>query len=121
MKTTYFSFVLLMIFSVAFCQTKPTINNSNTYTSLLDTNQTDSIKVYTMLMLGKTAWEDHFNKDKINLTPKNFNWFSDKQRIESIKNMALNIRQQDFCGRDLPVDINTMLIQQVYSRSLLDR
>ena len=124
MKTTYFTFILVMLFSVAFGQTKSTNNNFKTNFSetLFDINKTDTIKLYTIQILGKTAWNDSFNKEKINLSPKNFSWYTDAKRIESVKSMVSNVQRQDICGRDLPIiDIHSEVIQNVYFKSLYNR
>ena len=124
MKTTYFTFILVMLFSVAFGQTKSTNNNFKTNFSetLFDINKTDTIKLYNIQMLGKTAWNDSFNKEKINLSPKNFSWYTDAKRIESVKSMISNFQRQDICGRDLPIiDIHSEVIQNVYFKSLYNR
>ena len=124
MKTTYFTFILVMLFSVAFGQTKSTNNNFKTNFSetLFDINKTDTIKLYTIQILGKTAWNDSFNKEKINLSPKNFSWYTDAERTKSIKEMVSNVQRQDICGRDLPIiDIHSEVIQNVYFKSLYNR
>lgn len=115
MKTTYLSLILVMSFTVALGQTKPQSNSIPAVNTLKKTN------LYSLQKFGKLAWQDKFSTEQINLSPKNFNWYTDMKRIESIKIMALNIRQQDFCGRDLPIDIHTQLIQSVYSRNLFDQ
>ncbi len=124
MKTTYFTFILVMLFSVAFGQTMSNNNNFKTNFSetLFDINKTDTIKLYTIQILGKTAWNDSFNKEKINLSPKNFSWYTDAKRIESDKSMVSNVQRQDICGRDLPIiDIHSEVIQNVYFKSLYNR
>lgn len=123
MKATYLSLILVLMFSIAFCQTKPININSkpnltNSFSTIDTTKLTDE---YSLKKLAKLALQDKFYTDNINLLPKNFSWYADMKRIESIKNMAFNIRQQDFRGRDLPIDVNTQLIQKIYSRSLFDQ
>lgn len=123
MRTTYFTFILVLLFSVAFGQTKSVKHQFITKVSpsLFDENKTDKIAVYSLNTLGKTAWENHLNSDKINLSPKNFNWFSDMQNIESYKKRVLNFRQQDNLGRDMPIDVHSEVIQKSYIRSLSDQ
>jgi hypothetical protein len=123
MKTTYFTFILVLLFSVAFGQTKPVNHQFVTKVSpsLFDENKTDKMAVYSLNSLGKTAWENHLNTEKINLSPKNFNWFSDMQNIESYKKRVLNFRQQDNLGRDMPIDVHSEVIQKSYIRSLSDQ
>jgi hypothetical protein len=123
MKTSFFSFALLMIFSVTFSQNKATTFNIKDKVSLtlFDIDTTEEVEVYSLQKLGKTAWSDSFEKEKINLSPKKFNWYTDSKRIESIKNMTSTIQKQDFCGRDLLIDINSEVIQNVYNRNLYGR
>ena len=120
---SYFTFVLVVLVSIAFGQTKPTHNNfkAKVSTSLFDEEKTNKITIYSLNTLGKTAWENHLNSDKINLSPKNFNWFSDMQNIESYKKRVLNFRQQDNLGRDMPIDVHSEVIQKTYIRSLSDQ
>lgn len=123
MKTTYFSFVLLMSFCSVFCQSKSTlyIFQTNVSGTLFDTKTIDTIKVYSIETIVKTAWEENLDTDDINLSPSNFNWRSDTRKLESYRNLGLNNRKQDNYGRDLPIDMHTEVFQKVYSRSLLDR
>ena len=123
MKTKYLAFVLVLLVSAAFGQTQPVNKNFSTKVSpsLFDENKTNKITVYSLNTLGKTAWENHLNSDKINLSPKNFNWFSDMQNIESYKKRVLNFRQQDNLGRDMPIDVHSEVIQKSYIRSLSDQ
>lgn len=124
MKTTYFTFILGVLFSVAFGQTKSTNYNfkNNISETLFDTDTTKVIDVYSLQKLGKTAWNDSFDKEKINLSPKKFSWYTDSKRIESLKDMISNIPRQDICGRDVPVtDIHSEVIQNVYFKSMYDR
>jgi hypothetical protein len=123
MKTKYLAFVLVLLVSNAFGQTKPINNNYTIKVSpyLFDKKKTDKITVYSLNSIGKTAWENHLNSDKINLSPKNFNWFSDMQNIESYKKRVLNFRQQDNLGRDMPIDVHSEVIQKSYIRSLSDQ
>lgn len=123
MKTTYFSFLLSMLFSVAFSQTKPTFRyyNGSVTPTLFNVNKTEAIVVFSIEMLGKTTWEDYPNAYTINLLPKNFNWYRDAKRIESYKNMAFNEGKQDINGRDLPKDVHLEVIQGVYSKSSMYR
>ena len=120
MKTTFFSSVLVMLFSVAIGQTNSTNYNfkSNISEKLFDKDKTEVFEIYSLQMLGKTAWKEYLDTDKINLTPKKFNWYFDIRNIESFKNMALNVRKQDFCGRDLPIDIHTEVTQNIYLKSI---
>ena len=123
MKTKYLTFVLVLLVSTSFCQIQPVNTNFSTKvsSSLFDESNTDKITVYSLSTLGKTAWENHLNSDKINLSPKNFNWFSDMQNIESYKKRVLNFRQQDNLGRDMPIDVHSEVIQKSYIRSLSDQ
>lgn len=123
MKTKYLTFVLVLLVSAAFGQTQPVNTNFSTKvsSSLFDESKTDKITVYSLNTLGKTAWENHLNSDKINLSPKDFNWFSDMQNIESYKKRVLNFRQQDNLGRDMPIDVHSEVIQKSYIRSLSDQ
>ncbi|HOD10339.1 MAG TPA: hypothetical protein PKH91_06315 [Flavobacterium sp.] len=123
MKSTYFSLVLIMVFSVAFSQKKSATFDfkDNVSLTLFDTDTTDVVEVYSIQKLGKTAWNDSFDKDKINLSPKKFNWYTDSQRIESLKSMVSNVQRQDICGRDLPIDVHSEVIQNVYFKSMYDR
>lgn len=124
MKTSYFSFVLLMIFSVAFSQNKTTLFNSkeNISPTPFETDTTKVVEVYSLHKLGKKAWKDSLDKDKINLSPKKFNWHTDSKRIESLKSMVSTIQRQDACGRDVPIiDIHSEVIQNVYFKSLFNR
>ena len=120
MKTRYFSFILLMIFSVAFSQNKATpFNiNENVLPTLFDADKSEAVEIQSLKKLGETAWNNDFKKEKINLSPKKFNWYTDSKRIESIKNMASTIQKQDFCGRDLLVDIHSEVIQNVYNKNI---
>lgn len=125
MKTSYFSFALLMTFSVAFSQNKDTTFNSKEIISLtlFDTNTTEAVEINSLQTLGKTAWNNSFDTAKINLSPKEFNnWYTDSKRIESVKNMISTVQRQDICGRDLPtIDIHSEVIQNVYNRNLYGR
>lgn len=120
---SYFTFVLVVLVSIAFGQTKPTHNNfkGKVSTSLFDEEKTNKITIYSLNTLGKTAWENHLNSEKINLSPKNFNWFSDMQNIESYKKRVLNFQQQDNFGRDMPIDVHSEVIKRTYIRSLSDQ
>ena len=120
---SYFTFVLVVLVSIAFGQTKPTHNNfkAKVLTSLFDEEKTNKITIYSLNTLGKTAWENHLNSEKINLSPKNFNWFSDMQNIESYKKRVLNFQPQDNFGRDMPIDVHSEVIKRTYIRSLSDQ
>lgn len=120
MKTSYFSIALLMIFSFSFSQNKTSYFTfkGNISPTIFNTQSNPSVEVLSLQMLGKSAWEYNFDKDKINLTPKYFSWDTDSRRIESTKNMISNVQRQDLCGRDLPIDIHSEVIQKVYLRSL---
>ncbi len=118
MKTTYFSFLSFLLFSVTFSQTKSTFGYNNSVTpTLFDVDKNDSLAIFSIEMLGKTTWEDYPNAYSINLMPKNFSWSTDARRIESYKNMALNQGRQDVCGRDIPIDVHLLTIQGAYSKS----
>lgn len=124
MKTSYFSFALLMTFSVAFSQNKATSFNSKETISLtlFDTKTTEAVEINSLQTLGKTVWSNSFDTAKINLIPKEFNWYTDSKRIKSIKEMISTVQRQDNCGRDLPViDIHSEVIQNVYFKSFYNR
>jgi len=117
---TYSAFIVVLIVTNTFSQSKLIVYDfkSNVSPTLVEIKKTDTILVYSIERLGKRAWKDELNTDKINLSPKYFNWSSDIRKIESLRKMALNIRQQDLCGRDLPIDILSVVTQQLYFRSL---
>lgn len=125
MKTSYFSFALLMTFSVTFSQNKATPFESQETTislTLFDTNTTEADQINSLQTLGKTVWSNSFDTAKINLFPKEFNWYTDSKRIKSIKEMISTVQRQDICGRDLPtIDIHSEVIQNVYFKSLYNR
>lgn len=124
MKQSYFTFILLMLFAVAFGQSKPTnYNFQNTVSeTLFDANNTEVVEIYSLQTLGKTAWQNHLDTTTISKLPKDFNWYTDSHRIESIKNMVSTVQKQDLCGRDLPpIDLHAEVIQNVYIKSLYVR
>lgn len=118
---SYFAFILLMIFSLGFCQSKTVSFDSKSTiisSTLFDHKEQDSIKIVTIEMLGKLPSNDFFESDNVNLLPKNYNWNLDIRRTESFKSMALNNKRQDFCGRDLPINIHTEVTQNIYLKSI---
>ncbi len=123
MKTTNFSFLLLLFFSGAFSQTKPTFSDfkANINPTLFDKDKDATNVFYIIEMLGKTKWEDYPNAYTINLKPKYFSWYKDSKRIESYRNWFINSTKQDICGRDLPTDVNSEVIQSIYSKNIIYR
>lgn len=123
MKAIYFSFVFLMIYSVAFSQSKTTNYNfkSTISETVFGSDKTNSTVMYSFEMLAKKAWVDYIDTDKINLSPKNFGRSTDIRKIESYKNMVLNNPKQDVCGRDMPIDVHYEVTQRAYFRGLSDR
>lgn len=110
-----------MLFSLGFCQHKSFMFGAKLHTfspTLFQQKNTDSIKVISIETLGKLAAKDFFDSRKVNLSPKNYNWNLEMRRAESFKSMSLNIRQQDFCGRDLPLDIHSEVIQNIYMKRI---
>ena len=57
MKSIYFSFALIMVFSFAFSQKKSTPFDfkDNVSLTLFDTDTTEVVEVYSIQKLGKTA------------------------------------------------------------------
>ena len=123
MKTTYFTFLLLLFFSGAFSQTKPTFSDFKTKVnrSLFDKDNPATNVFYTFEMLGKTTWEDYPNAYTINLKPKHFSWYKDAKKLESYKNWFINNPKQDVCGRELPADVHSEVVQRIYSKNLFYR
>jgi hypothetical protein len=118
----YVVFILLLTFSKGYCQSKSGIFSdmlNRIPTSLFETNQHRSTKVFNHQVLLKTTFTSNFNNNKVALLPKNYSWNSDIRRIESIKIMALNIRQQDFCGRDFLIDSHSEALQNLHLKSML--
>lgn len=123
MKTTVVSFLLLLFISDAFSQTKPifsTLKNQVNPT-LFNKDETITPVFYTIEMLGKTTWNDAPNAQTINLNPKNFSWHKDAKKLESYRDTYINSHNQDVCGRDLPIDVHSELIQSIYSKDILFR
>lgn len=118
----YVVFILLLTFSKGYCQSKSGIFSdmlNRIPTSLFETNQHRLTKVFNHQVLLKTTFTSNFNNNKVALLPKNYSWNSDIRRIESIKIMALNIRQQDFCGRDFLIDSHSEALQNLHLKSIL--
>jgi len=119
---TYFSILLFMLASFGFSQSQPTTFGSkfNTISSSLFDNysNTNANKVNHLGMLGKMWQTDRLNINTVSLFPKNYSWSSDIRRIQNFKAMALNIRQQDLCGRDLLFDIHSEVIQNVNLKNM---
>ena len=115
---TYFSLILLVFTSFGFSQYQPLTFNSkfNTTPSTLLDNYIN--KKSRLGMLGKISQTDVLDINTISLFPKNYSWSSDIRRIQDFKAMALNIRQQDLCGRDLLFDIHSEVIQNVNLKNM---
>jgi len=117
----YFVFILFVFSCYGFSQYKP-ISFSDRFTikslSLFGNHSNDSIKVISIEMLGKMAQKNILDINNINISPKQYSWYSDIRRIESLKVMALNIRQQDFCGRDFLIDSHSEAIQNLNLKSI---
>jgi len=114
-------FILLFTFSKGFCQSKSAIFSgmlNHVPTTLLETTKPASTKVFNHQVLLKTTFTSNFNNNKVTLLPKNYSWNADIRRIESIKTMALNIRQQDFCGRDFLIDSHQEAVQNLHLKSM---
>jgi hypothetical protein len=111
-----------MLASFGFSQSQPTTFGSkfNTISSSLFDNysNTNANKVNHLGMLGKMWQTDRLNINTVSLFPKNYSWSSDIRRIQNFKAMALNIRQQDLCGRDLLFDIHSEVIQNVNLKNM---
>lgn len=58
------------------------------------------------------------NPSQIEVLPKKYNWSKELRKIESYKELMLNARRQDLCGRDLPIDVHYEVTQQIYLRNL---
>lgn len=121
MKTTTFSIFLLLFISAGFSQTKPIFSNlkNKVNPTLFNKDETVTHLFYTIEMLGKTTWEDYPNANTINLKPKNFSWHKDAKMVESYRNWFINSPKQDICGRDLQIDVNSELIQSIYSKNII--
>jgi hypothetical protein len=119
---TYFALILFLFTSLGFSQYQP-ISFSSKFkiipSTLFDTySNKDAIKVNRLGMLYKMSQTDVLDINNVSLFPKNYSWSSDIRKIENFKIMALNIRQQDLCGRDLPIDIHSEVIQNVSLKSI---
>ena len=121
--TTFFTFVFFTLFSVAFGQDKTTSFSfkSTVPSTLFVTTKTDLVPILIIDRQNISLWNNHNNNYKLDLLPKNYNWSADIRKLESYKEMILNARRQDLCGRDLPADVHYEVTQQVYLRSLSDR
>lgn len=117
----YFAFILFMFSFYGLSQYKP-ISFSARFniipSTLFDNHSNDKIKVISIEMLGKMAQKDILDINNINISPKQYSWYSDIRRIESHKIMALNIRQQDFCGRDFLIDSHSEAIHNLNLKSI---
>jgi len=115
MKASYFSLALLLVVSSAFAQTKRFSNPKNDIPETLFTiSKSDTIVVSNIEMLGKVPSENLPTAYKVNLLSKSFNWSKDALRAQNFKEMFLDTNKQDFCGRYLPPDVYTEVIQRVY-------
>ena len=119
---TYFSIILFMFTSFGFSQFQPITFGSrlNTIPSALFDNYSNknTNKVIRLGMLDKMSQTDVLDINTVNLFPKNYSWSSDIRRIQDFKAMALNIRQQDLCGRDLLFDIHSEVIQNINLKNM---
>ncbi|WP_353083474.1 hypothetical protein [Flavobacterium sp.] len=114
---SYFAFILFVFSLYGFSQYKPISFNSIPST-LFGNQSNDTINVISIEMLGKMAQKDILDISNINIFPKEFSWHNDIRWIESNKIMALNIRQQDFCGRDFLIDSYSEALQNLYLNSI---
>lgn len=118
----YFTLILFMFASFGYSQYQPVSFNSkfNIIPSTLFDNYSnkDTNKVIRLGMLDKMSQTDVLDINNVSLFPKNYSWSSDIRRIQNFKAMALNIRQQDLCGRDLLFDIHSEVIQNVSLKNM---
>lgn len=117
---TYFSLILFMMVTFGFSQYQPVSFSSKFKiipTTLFDSNK-DAIKINRLGMLVKMSQTNFMDINTISLFPKNYSWSCDIRRIQDFKAMALNIRQQDLCGRDLLFDIHSEVIQNVNLKNM---
>lgn len=124
MRTTIFlTFVFFMLFSVTFGQNKTTTFSfkSTVQETLFESSKTDLVPVLIVNNQNNLFWHNQSYSYKVNPLPKNFNWRADIRKLESYKELILNARRQDLCGRDLPVDVHYEVTQQIYLRILSDR
>lgn len=121
--TTFFTLVFFTFFSVAFGQDKTTSFSfkSTVPSNLFATTKTDVVPILHVKKQNRVFLQNYSNGYKLDLLPKNYNWSADILKLESYKEMILNARRQDLCGRDLPADVHYEVTQQVYLRSLSDR
>ena len=119
---TYVALILFMFASFGFSQYQPISFNSKFNiipSTLFDNNSNkNAIKVIRLGMLGKMLQTDVSDINNVSLFPKNYSWSSDIRRKQNFKAMALNIRQQDLCGRDLLFDIHSEVIQNVNLKNM---
>jgi hypothetical protein len=119
---TYFALILFMFASFGFSQYQPISFNSkfNIIPPTLFDNYSNkgTNKVIRLGTLGKMSQTDASYINNVSLFPKNYSWSSDIRRIQNFKAMALNIRQQDLCGRDLLFDIHSEVIQNVNLKNM---
>lgn len=118
----YFTLILFMFASFGYSQYQPVSFSSkfNIIPSTLFDNYSnkDTNKVIRLGMLDKMSQTDVLDINNVSLFPKNYSWSSDIRRIQNFKAMALNIRQQDLCGRDLLFDIHSEVIQNVSLKNM---
>ena len=121
--STFLTFVFFSFFSVAFGQNRSTIFSfkSTVPVTLFESTKTDLAPILIVDKQNKLFWHNQSYSYKVNPLPKNFNWSADIRKLESYKELILNARRQDLCGRDLPVDVHYEVTQQVYFRILSDR
>jgi hypothetical protein len=120
--TTFLTFVFFTLFSVTFSQNKTTTFSfkSTVPATLFESTKTDLVPILVVDKQNKLLFHNHSYSYKVNPLPKNFNWSADIRKFESYKELILNVRRQDLCGRDLPVDVHYEVTQQVYFRILSD-
>jgi len=115
MRVKLFFIFLLLGTNLGYSQIKFIFNQpKNNIPTTIFPIKSDTIVVVNFQKLNKTTLQYLPDAYKINLMPKNYSWTADVRKAESLKNMALEIRMQDLCGRDLPINIHQEVIQQVY-------
>lgn len=121
MKTTsFFIFLLFTLCSVTHGQDMNTTFSfkSTVSETFFTTPKKDVTSILIVDKPNKTILNQYSNNLKINLFPQNYSWSKDLRKLESYKELILNARRQDLCGRDLPADVHYEVTQQVYLRNL---
>jgi len=117
-----FALILFLFTSLGFSQYQPITFGSrfNTIPSTLfdNYNNKNANKLTRLGILVNMSQTNIMDINTINLFPKNYSWSCDIRRIQDFKAMALNIRQQDLCGRDLLFDIHSEVIQNVNLKNM---